>query len=71
LWSVSELDTPVQWYTKSQFHLLFEKPAGEFISSFNDFECLFSTGLEDPHFCLQLHICSAPEVMCVGEGKED
>jgi hypothetical protein len=28
LWSGSESDTPVQWYTRSPFHLLPEKPAG-------------------------------------------
>jgi hypothetical protein len=70
-WSGSEPDTPVQWYSRSPFHLLSEKPAGEFMSSFNDFERLFSTGLEDPRVYLQLHNCSALEVMCVGEGRED
>jgi hypothetical protein len=51
--------------------LLSEKPAGEFISSLNDFERLFGTGLEEPRFYPQLHNCSALEVMYVGEGRED
>jgi hypothetical protein len=41
------------------------------MSSLNDFEGLFSTGLEDPGFFRQLHNCSALKVMCVGEGRED
>jgi hypothetical protein len=64
LWSGSEPDTPVQWYTRSPFHLLSEKPAGEFMSSLNHFERLFSTGVEAPRFFPQLHNCSALEVMC-------
>jgi hypothetical protein len=71
-WSGSEPDTPVrQWYTRGPFHFLSEKPAGEFMSNLNDFECLFSTGLEDPRFFPQLHNCNALEVMCVGERRED
>jgi hypothetical protein len=40
----------VQWYTRRPFYLLSEMPAGEFMSSLNDFDRVFSTGVEDPIF---------------------